>query len=40
MPAPISTRKDGNDTTYLILHQLGVIRQAITALHDHLGRQA
>lgn len=38
--AYLYTETDGNDTTYFILHQLDVIRQAIAALHDHLGRQA
>lgn len=31
---------DGNDTTYFVLHQLEVIREAIKALHDYLGRKS
>lgn len=30
---------DDNDTTYFIIHQLGVIEQAIQALHDYLARK-
>lgn len=30
---------DDNDTTYFLIHQLGVIEQAIAALHDYLARK-
>jgi len=28
-----------NDTTYLVLHQLEIIRRSIAGLHDYLGRK-
>jgi len=31
---------DGNDTTYFLLHQLEVVREAIGALHEHLKRKS
>ncbi len=34
--AYLHTESDGNDTTYFLLHQLDVIRQAIDALHGYL----
>jgi Fic family protein len=34
------TETDDNDATYFILFQLRVIAQAITALHEYLGRRA
>lgn len=34
--AYLHTETDGNDTTYFLLHQLAVIRRAITQLHEHL----
>ncbi len=34
------TETDHNDTTYFLLHQLGIIRRAIVALHDYLSRKA
>lgn len=33
------TETDNNDTTYFVLHQLDVIRRAITGLHDYLERK-
>ena len=30
---------DDNDTTYFLIHQLRVIRQAIAALHEYLARK-
>jgi Fic family protein len=44
--APAASRQgrrrscDANDATYFILHQLGVIGQAIAALHEYLQRKA
>lgn len=37
--AYLYTETDHNDTTYFVLHQLDVIRRAITGLHDYLGRK-
>ena len=37
--AYLYSETDGNDTTYFILHQLGVIEQAIQALHEYLARK-
>ena len=37
--AYLYSETDDNDTTYFILHQLQVIEQAITALHDYLARK-
>ena len=34
--AYLHTETDNNDTTYFIIHQLDVIRKAITALHEYL----
>ncbi len=34
--AYLHSESDGNDTTYFLLHQLDVIRQAIEALHGYL----
>lgn len=36
--AYLHAETDDNDTTYFIIHQLGVIRKAISALHDYLDR--
>ncbi|MDZ4198717.1 MAG: Fic family protein [Kiritimatiellia bacterium] len=33
------TESDENDLNYFILHQADVIRRAVTALHDYLGRK-
>jgi Fic family protein len=33
------TETDGGDTTYFILHQLGVIKRAVEGLHVYLGRK-
>jgi Fic family protein len=38
--AYLHTETDANDTTYFLIHQLGVIEQAIAALYDYLGRKA
>jgi Fic family protein len=38
--AYLHTETDANDATYFIIHQLGVIEQAITALYEYLGRKA
>jgi Fic family protein len=32
----LHTETDGNDLTYFILHQAGVIREAVAALHDYV----
>lgn len=37
--AYLHTETDGNDTTYFIVHQLDVIRQAVAALHAYLKRK-
>lgn len=37
--AYLHTETDDNDTTYFLLHQLDVIRKAITGLHDYLARK-
>ena len=37
--AYLHTETDANDTTYFLIHQLGVIEQAIDALYDYLGRK-
>lgn len=37
--AYLHTETDANDTTYFVLHQLDVIRRAITALHEYLARK-
>lgn len=37
--AYLHTETDSNDTTYFILHQLDVIRQAVDALHAYLQRK-
>jgi Fic family protein len=37
--AYLHTETDDNDTTYFLIHQLRVIRQAIAALHDYLARK-
>lgn len=39
MRAYLHTESDGNDTTYFMLHQLGIIRRAIEALHAYLARK-
>ncbi|HEY4059675.1 MAG TPA: Fic family protein [Kofleriaceae bacterium] len=36
----VYTETDGNDTTYFLLHQLGVLREAIGELFAHLKRKA
>lgn len=38
--AYLHTETDDNDTTYFIIHQLEVIRNSITALHQYLDRTA
>lgn len=38
--AYLHTETDGNDTTYFIIHQLDVIRKAISAVHDYIDRTA
>ncbi|MBI5041775.1 MAG: Fic family protein [Gammaproteobacteria bacterium] len=38
--AYLHTKTDSNDTTYFIIHQLGVIDQAIAALYDYLERKS
>jgi Fic family protein len=35
----LETETDGGDTTYFLIHQLGVIEQAIDDLHDYLHRK-
>lgn len=35
----LETETDGGDTTYFLIHQLGVIEQAIDDLHDYLKRK-
>ncbi len=35
----LHTETDGNDLTYFVLHQLGVIRQAVQELHDYIARK-
>ena len=37
--AYLHAETDDNDTTYFIIHQLGVIEQAIQALHEYLARK-
>lgn len=37
--AYLHTETDENDTTYFLIHQLEVIRKAITGLHDYLARK-
>ena len=37
--AYLHTETDRNDTTYFVLHQLGIIRRAIAALYEYLGRK-
>lgn len=39
MRAYLHTETDKNDATYFLLHQLGTIRHAITALHDYVDRK-
>lgn len=36
--AYLYTESDGNDTTYFVIHQLGVIRNAIRLLHEYMAR--
>lgn len=36
----LETETDGGDTTYFLLHQLGVIEKAIEELHEYLARKA
>lgn len=38
--AYLYTETDDNDVTYFLIHQLGVIEQAIAALHDYLARKS
>ncbi|MGZ8904964.1 MAG: Fic family protein [Methylobacter sp.] len=38
--AYLYTETDDNDLTYFIIHQLEVIKKAINALHEYLGRKA
>jgi len=38
--AYLHTETDGNDLTYFLIHQMNVIREGITSLHDYLGRKA
>jgi Fic family protein len=35
----LETETDGGDTTYFLIHQLGVIEQAVVDLHDYLQRK-
>lgn len=35
----LHTEGDDNDLTYFVLHQAGVIREAVEALHDYAGRK-
>lgn len=37
--AYLHTETDKNDTTYFVLHQLGIIRRSITTLYEYLGRK-
>lgn len=37
--AYLHTETDRNDTTYFVLHQLGIIRRSIEALHEYLARK-
>lgn len=36
----LETESDGNDLTYFLIHQLGVIEQALAELEDYLARKA
>lgn len=36
----LETETDGGDTTYFLIHQLGVIEKAIEELHEYLARKA
>lgn len=36
----LETETDGGDTTYFLIHQLGVVERAIEELHDYLARKA
>ena len=36
----LKTETDGNDLNYFLLHQLGVIEQAIKSLHDYIRRKS
>ncbi len=38
--AYLHTETDANDTTYFIIHQLGIIERAISALYEYLERKA
>ncbi len=38
--AYLHTETDDNDLTYFLIHQMNVIREGITSLHDYLGRKA
>jgi len=38
--AYLHTESDDNDLTYFLVHQIDVIREGITSLHDYLGRKA
>ncbi|MES9904802.1 MAG: Fic family protein [Sedimenticola sp.] len=38
--AYLHTETDGNDLTYFLIHQMDVIREGVTSLHDYLGRKA
>ncbi len=38
--AYLHTETDGNDLTYFLIHQMNVIREGITSLHDYLARKA
>ncbi len=37
--ACLHTETDRNDATYFVLHQLGIIRRSIAALHEYLSRK-
>ncbi|VAW49948.1 MloA [hydrothermal vent metagenome] len=38
--AYLHTETDGNDLTYFLIHQIEVIREGVTSLHDYLERKA
>lgn len=38
--AYLHTETDGNDLTYFLIHQMGVIKSAVIALHDYLDKKA
>jgi len=38
--AYLHTETDSNDLTYFLIHQMDVIREGVSSLHDYLGRKA